>query len=103
MQAARASASKIIEITDMHVNLSARSVRVGATEVALTNKEFDLLAALARVAGTAVSRRHIMEEVWGRSDVAVSKALGVHMTSLRSKIGRPGLLQTVHGYGYKLG
>jgi DNA-binding response OmpR family regulator len=94
---------EIVRVTDMVVDLAGRVVKVGPEEISLTTKEFEVLAVLARMAGTAVSRRQIMEEVWGDCCVAVSKTLGVHMAALRAKLGRRDLLQTVHGFGYRLG
>ncbi|MGW5049577.1 response regulator transcription factor [Actinokineospora sp. NPDC004072] len=89
-----------IEVGDVRVELGARRVTVGGAEVALTAKEFDILAVLARRAGVAVSREQVVDEVWGRSG---ARSLDVHLTSLRGKLGRPGLLATVRGYGYRLG
>jgi DNA-binding response OmpR family regulator len=97
------SSQDIVSVTDVVVDLGARVVKVGPEEISLTTKEFEVLAVLARMAGTAVSRRQIMEEVWGDCCLAVSKTLGVHMAALRAKLGRRDLLQTVHGFGYRLG
>lgn len=91
------------EIGDLLVDLAARRVTVGGVEVALTGKEFDILAVLARRPGVAVSRQQLLDEVWGNATVAVSRSLDVHITSLRGKINRPGLLATVRGFGYRLG
>lgn len=93
----------LVEIGDVRIELSARRVSVGGAEVALTGREFDILAALARRAGVAVSREQVLDEVWGHSTQAGSRALDVHLTSLRGKLARPGLLSTVRGFGYRLG
>jgi DNA-binding response OmpR family regulator len=69
----------------------------------LTAKEFAILAVLAGKCGTAVSRQVVMDEVWGDAFVAVSRALDVHLTSLRAKLDRPGLVSTIRGFGYRLG
>jgi DNA-binding response OmpR family regulator len=97
------SSQDIVRVADVVVDLAGRVVKVGPEQISLTTKEFEVLAVLARMAGTAVSRRQIMEEVWGDYCLAVSKTLGVHMAALRAKLGRQGLLQTVHGFGYRLG
>ena len=95
--------AEIVEIEDLRVDLGARRATVGGTEIALTAKEFEILAALARRRGTAVSRQQLLDEVWGDAFLAVSRSLDVHMASLRAKIGRPGLLTTIRGFGYRLG
>ena len=87
---------------DVVIDLDAHTVRVAGAEVPLTNKEFQLLAVLARRAGAAVSRQQIMDEIWGDAFVAASRSLDVHLAQLRGKLGRPGLIRTVRGYGYRL-
>ncbi|MFC7614093.1 response regulator transcription factor [Actinokineospora soli] len=99
---ARDADRDVVEVGDVRVELDARRVTVAGEEVALTGKEFDILAALAKRAGVAVSREQVLDEVWGQTTQALSRSLDVHLTSLRGKLGRPGLLSTVRGYGYRL-
>ena len=49
----------------------------------------------------AVSREQLMDRVWGDAFVAVSRSLDVHMTGLRAKLGRRGLIETIRGFGYR--
>jgi DNA-binding response OmpR family regulator len=88
---------------DVEVDLDARRVTVGGAEVRLTTKEFAVLAALAARAGTAVSRQQLLDEVWGDAYLAVSRSLDVHLTQLRAKLGRPDVLTTIRGFGYRFG
>jgi DNA-binding response OmpR family regulator len=103
VKAAGEPAEPVVRVTDLSVDLDARTVRVAGQPVELTTKEFDVLAVLARKAGTAVSRQQIMDQVWGDAYLAVSRSLDVHMTTLRAKLDRPELLHTIRGYGYRLG
>ncbi|MEV0677599.1 response regulator transcription factor [Actinosynnema sp. NPDC050436] len=96
-------ADRLVRVGDVEVDLEARRVTVAGREVPLTTKEFQVLAALARRAGTAVSRQQLMDEVWGDAYLAVSRSLDVHLTGLRAKLDRPGLLTTIRGFGYRLG
>ncbi|MGM1065009.1 response regulator transcription factor [Saccharothrix sp. Mg75] len=96
-------ADRTVRVGDVEVELEARRVLVGGVEVALTTKEFEVLAVLAARAGTAVSRQQVMDEVWGDAYLAVSRSLDVHVAGLRGKLGRPGLLTTIRGFGYRLG
>ncbi|MFC7741614.1 response regulator transcription factor [Nocardiopsis composta] len=96
------AAREVVE-GDVRIDLESRRVTVGGAEVRLTGKEFDLLAALARRAGSAVSREVLLDEVWGDAYLAVSRTLDVHMTQLRAKLDRPGLITTIRGYGYRFG
>ncbi|UJW30765.1 response regulator transcription factor [Saccharothrix sp. AJ9571] len=97
------AAPEVVRVADVDIDLAARRVLVGGTEITLTTKEFGLLAVLADRPGTAVSRQQLMDEVWGDARLAVSRSLDVHLTQLRAKLNRPGLLTTIRGFGYRLG
>ncbi len=96
-------AATAVEIEDLRVDIAGRRATVADREIPLTVKEFDILAALARRPGAAVSRQQLLDEVWGDAYLAVSRSLDVHLASLRHKLGRPGLLATIRGFGYRLG
>ncbi|MGW0866064.1 MULTISPECIES: response regulator transcription factor [Streptomyces] len=98
-----APAARTVRVADVEVDLDARRVTVGGAEVRLTTKEFEVLAALAARAGTAVSRQQLMDEVWGDAFLAVSRSLDVHLTQVRAKLGRPEVLTTIRGFGYRFG
>ena len=93
----------VVRIEDIEIDLAERRVRVAGRRIVFTTKEFDILAVLADPPGAAVSRRRIMDKVWGDGGVAHSRSLDVHITQIRSKLDRPGLLQTIRGYGYRFG
>ncbi|MGH3821786.1 MAG: response regulator transcription factor [Pseudonocardiaceae bacterium] len=97
------SGPRIVQVADVLVDLDARTVMVAGEPVVFTTKEFEVLAVLARHPGTAVSRQKIMDNVWGDAYLAVSRSLDVHVASLRAKLGRPELLQTIRGFGYRFG
>ena len=84
------------------VDVRARRAQLAGREVELTPKEFDLLTALARDAGAAISRRRLLEEVWETTWYGSSKTIDVHVASLRRKLGDPGLIETVRGVGFRL-
>jgi DNA-binding response OmpR family regulator len=74
-------------------------------ELALTPKEFDLLALLLANAGTVVRRERLMSEVWDENWFGSTKTLDVHMSSLRRKLtgddGGEGPITTVRGVGFR--
>ena len=80
-----------------------RRVAVNGTEVALTPKEFDLLALLMEEPGVVVPRRRIIERVWDTTWYGPSRSLDVHVVALRRKLGDPGWIETVRGVGFRLG
>ncbi|MBF6180565.1 Transcriptional regulatory protein tcrA [Nocardia otitidiscaviarum] len=96
-------APHLVETGDVRVDLAARRVEVAGRPIALTTKEFELVEALVERPGAAVSRQQLMDRIWGDAFVAVSRSLDVHMTGLRAKLDRPGLITTIRGYGYRWG
>ena len=64
--------------------------------------EFELLAELARNAGHVVKRSLLLDRVWGISFAGGTRTVDVHVAQLRKKLGRPELIQTVRGIGYRL-
>ncbi len=70
--------------------------------VKLTNKEFQLLSALARKRGRVVNRQQILDQVWGYSYYGDARTLDVHIRRLRQKLGACGdCIETVVGVGYR--
>ncbi|MEV0705091.1 response regulator transcription factor [Saccharopolyspora sp. NPDC050389] len=98
-----AAAADEVRVGDVLVDLRTRRVQVGDRDVELTPKEFDVLAVLAGEVGSAVNRQRLMDEVWGDAYLAVSRSLDVHIAQLRAKLGRPELLVTIRGFGYRFG
>ena len=96
-----------LRVADLHLNLIDRRATRGDTVLALTAREFDLLALLAREAGTPVDRNRIVRDVWQlRARGAVTDAaIEVHVSNLRRKLDPPplpALLHTLRGVGYLL-
>lgn len=86
---------------DLVIDVGSRSLTVAGDRVRLTTMEFDLLAAPVENPGAAVSRQQLMDRLWGDAFVAVSRSLDVHMAALCSKLGRPGSIETIRGFGYR--
>ena len=86
----------------VEVDLRARRVAVAGREVALTPKEFDLLALLAAEPGAVLSKGRILDEVWGGGWYGAAKTVDVHVASLRRKLGDPSLVETIRGVGLRL-
>jgi DNA-binding response OmpR family regulator len=83
------------------VDAGTRTVLANGAPVALTRKEFDLLALLAERNGDAVSRAEILEHVWHTSWAGSSRTVDVHVAQLRAKLGQSDAIETVHGVGYR--
>jgi two-component system response regulator MtrA len=93
-----------MKIGELAIDIAARRVLVRDQTVDLTRAEFDLLAALARRSGSAVSRAWLVEHIMGLETEATERTLDVHISRLRKKLGAAGsLIATVWGVGYRLG
>jgi DNA-binding response OmpR family regulator len=92
-----------VAVGDVVIDLQRHLVTVAGQPVALTRKEFQVLALLAGSRGAVCTRGRIVAEVWGRTWAGANRTLDVHVATLRTKLGRPDLVQTVRGVGYRLG
>jgi two-component system, OmpR family, response regulator RegX3 len=91
-----------LQVGELEVDERARRATLGGRELELTPKEFDLLAALARDPGAALSRQRLLAEVWETSWYGSSKTIDVHVAALRRKLGDPSWIETVRGIGFRL-
>lgn len=100
-------AAEVLTVGDLSLDLSAREVRVAERLVELTRTEFDVLAALVRHPRRAFSRDQLTEQVWGPTWFGDPHLVDVHVGHVRRKLGdnpsAPAYIQTVRGYGYRLG
>jgi DNA-binding response OmpR family regulator len=98
-------ASEILSVGGLEVDLTAHQARLAGEPLALTGREFDLLAFLMANPGQAFSRAELMQQVWGWS-FGDQSTVTVHVRRLREKIetdpATPSLIVTVWGVGYRL-
>ena len=90
-----------LTLGDVLLRRDAREVTVGGEQVELTSKEFELLAWLMEHPGIVFSREQLLDRVWGMSYFGGTRTVDVHVAQLRRKLGRPGLVRTMRGAGYK--
>ncbi len=98
-----AGSQDVLEFEEVRIDLHRHSVTVAGRPVTLTRKEFQVLALLATSGGAVCTRNRIVAEVWGRTWAGANRTLDVHVATLRTKLGRADLVQTVRGVGYRLG
>ncbi len=87
------------------LTVSSHDVSVDGENVALTLKEFDLLRTLMQNEGHVLSRRQLLEDVWGMTYVGETRTVDVHIQTLRQRLaaaveGADAYIQTVRGVGY---
>lgn len=91
------------QLGPMAIDFEARTVEIDQKPVELTAVEFDVLAALARRPGMAISRRQLVERALPEEREGGTRTLDVHISRIRKKLGEAGdLIETVWGIGYRL-
>ena len=101
----RRQPATMVKVADLEIDLLARAVRRGETEIELQPREFRLLEYLMRHAGQVVTRTMLLENVWDLSFDPHTNVVESHVSRLRGKIAkdsRPELIHTVRGAGYCL-
>jgi DNA-binding response OmpR family regulator len=86
----------------IEVDVGRREVRRDGEPVALATREFVLLQHLVEHRGLALSRRQLLDSVWGVDWVGDERTVDVHVRQLRKKLGDDLELVTVWGVGYRL-
>jgi two-component system KDP operon response regulator KdpE len=88
------------------VDLAYRRVTLGGEEVALTRKEYALLAQLARHPGRVITQQQLLKDIWGPTHVEDSHYLRIVVAHVRQKLGddptAPRFIVTEPGVGYRL-
>lgn len=87
----------------VEVDTGRREARLNGVPVALATREFDLLQYLAEHQGLALSRRQLLDGVWGADWIGDDRTVDVHVRQLRKKFGDLLSLDTVWGVGYRMG
>lgn len=90
----------------LSVDLDSRRVSLDDREIALTRKEYDVLAMLARHPGRIVTQQQLLRDIWGPTHIEDSHYLRVVVGHLRQKLGddpaAPRFIVTEAGVGYRL-
>ena len=102
----RRRAPEVMEINGVRLESRARRVVADGYEIALANKEFELLRVLMNRAGEVVPREDIIDEVWHDPTLLASKTLDMHISWLRRKLGAQTdvidhRIATVRGVGFR--
>jgi DNA-binding response OmpR family regulator len=91
----------VLALGDVTLNRETHDVTIDGSPVELTAKEFDLLAFFLANPGAVLSRDVLLDRVWGVAYPGGTRTVDVHVAQLRRKLGRPELIRTLRGSGYK--
>jgi DNA-binding response OmpR family regulator len=101
-----AAPSAVLAVGGLRVDVGAREAVLDGRPLELTRLEFDLLAHLAARAGTVVTKKELLADVWHAPYGGADKTVDVHLSWLRRKLGEsasaPRYLHSVRGVGVKL-
>ncbi len=101
-----AAPSSVYVLDDMEVDYDRRQVRVGNTEIHMTQTEFNILSYLSQHEGKVMTYASIIRAIWGGMDDGSIKKLQVNMANIRKKLGdKPGeqnYIANELGVGYRL-
>jgi len=100
-----ALAGRRLRFGELELDLAARELRRAGEPVALTPKEFDLLALFATNPGRVYTRSQLLDQVWGYGEGVYEPTVTSHINRLRGKIepdpANPVWIETVWGTGYR--
>jgi DNA-binding response OmpR family regulator len=96
------AATTVITLGSIEVDAGRREARVDGVVAPLAAREFELLHYLAENRGLALTRRQLLDGVWGHDWVGDERTVDVHVRQLRKKLGEELPLTTVWGVGYRL-
>jgi len=103
--ATTATSEEQLVFKGLTIDLARRAVIRDGVPVELSALEFDLLAALARAPGRVLTRRQLLEQVWGWDFFGDERVVDVHIRSIRRALGDPAdapqLVGTARGVGYR--
>jgi DNA-binding response OmpR family regulator len=96
------AAPPVLEVGDLVLDPSKRTVIRGGHAVELTRKEFGILETLLSAQGAVVSSEELLERVWDEHADPFTTTVRVTMMTLRRKLGEPAIIDTVVGAGYRI-
>lgn len=95
----------VMAFPQLNIFPDAREVRIQEVPVEFTQKEFDLLVALAQSSQRAFSREELVERLWGHDYEGEIRVVDTHIKNIREKLQKAGMsynpIHTVWGVGYK--
>ncbi len=101
-----AESAEVIEVEPFRIDLARHSIERRGVPLEMTRREYEVAVLLFRNIGQVLSRRHIMEAIWGHGDATTTRTVDMHVSRVRQVLGLSaaiGLrLTAIYGYGYRL-
>jgi len=97
------STGSTYQVSDLTLNTLTYEIKRADKKISLSAKEFSLLEYLMRNVNQVLSKDQIIEHVWDYDSDILPNTVEVFVGYLRNKLGKPDLIQTVRGFGYRIG
>ncbi len=97
------STGVVLKISNIELDPVAFEVKRNNKTINLSNKEFSLLEYLMRHPNITIKKNQIISHVWNYDSDVLPNSVEVYIKHLRNKLGAPDLIQTVRGFGYRIG
>ncbi|MDN8549077.1 response regulator transcription factor [Microbacterium sp. NM3R9] len=97
-----AATPPVREFGDVRVDPFRREVYRGGRYVALTRKQFAVLEVLVAAEGGVISAEALLERAWDENADPFTNAVRITISTLRKRLGEPGVIETVPGVGYRM-
>ena len=103
LRRAKIASSRTLEVGSFSMDVDAHTAMLGAEEIPLPNREFNILYKLLSYPKKTFTRQQLMDEFWDADTETAPRAVDVYMTKLRSKLAgcEDFEIKTVHGLGSK--
>jgi DNA-binding response OmpR family regulator len=95
------ASARVVSAGALRIDAGSREVRLSGRRIDVTRKEFDVLYLLASHPDIVITRKRLMQQVWG--DSWSRRTVDTHVSSLRTKLGAREWIVTVRGVGFRLG
>jgi len=92
----------LIGAKSLKIDTQSKLVLRNKDEIKLRKKEFCLLEYLVRNKNRTISRNELLDHVWDYKKINSSNTVDVHIKRLRDKIQDPRVIETIHGFGYRV-
>lgn len=93
----------VLQVSDLRLDPADFEVERKGKKISLSKKEFSLLEYLMRHKGRVVKKEQIINHVWNYDADVLPNSVEVYIKHLRGKLGKPDLISTVRGFGYRIG
>lgn len=98
----RNNLSPVLEAADLSLDTANFEVKRKNEQIELSKTEFSLLEYLMRNQGKVLTKQQIINHVWDYDADVLPNTVEVYIGYLRKKLGKPNLIKTVRGFGYKI-